>query len=65
MKCLDSDFLVAILRAKSDAESKMESLEHIYRHSISEQEVENAVNGRILIRSTTRKAEKLKEVIKI
>ena len=39
------------------------SLEHIYRHSISEQEVEKAVNGRILIRSTTRKAEKLKEVI--
>ena len=37
----------------------MESLEHIYRHSISEQEVEKAVNGRILIRSTTRKAEKL------
>nr|CAI64078.1 hypothetical protein [uncultured archaeon]CBH36602.1 hypothetical protein BSM_00790 [uncultured archaeon] len=37
------------------------SLEHIYRHSISEQEVENAVNGRILIRSTTRKAEKLSE----
>ena|GEM_PF-1185609 len=35
------------------------SLEHIYRHSISEQEVEKAVNGRILIRSTTRKAEKL------
>ena len=39
------------------------SLEHIYRHSISEQEVEKAVNGRILIRNTTRKAEKLKEVI--
>ncbi|MEA2052901.1 MAG: hypothetical protein U9O90_08810 [Euryarchaeota archaeon] len=37
------------------------SLEHIYRHSISEQEVEKAVNGRILIRSTTRKAEKLKD----
>ena len=35
------------------------SLEHIYRHSISEQEVEKAVNGRILIRSTTIKAEKL------
>ena len=27
MKCLDTDFLVAILRAKSDAESKMESLD--------------------------------------
>ena len=37
------------------------SLEHIYRHSISEQELENGVNGRILIRSTTRKAEKLSE----
>ncbi len=39
------------------------SLEHIYRHNILEKEVENAVNGRILIRSTSRKAEKLKEVI--
>jgi uncharacterized DUF497 family protein len=39
------------------------SLEHIFRHSISEKEVENAVNGRILIRSTSRKGEKLKEVI--
>ena len=27
MKCLDTDFLVAILRAKNDAESKMESLD--------------------------------------
>jgi predicted nucleic acid-binding protein len=27
VKCLDSDFLVAILRANSDAESKMESLD--------------------------------------
>jgi uncharacterized DUF497 family protein len=39
------------------------SLEHIYRHNISEKEVENAVNGRILIRSTSRKGEKLKKVI--
>ena len=29
MKCIDSDFLVAILRAKSDAESKMESLDAV------------------------------------
>nr|CAI64077.1 hypothetical protein [uncultured archaeon] len=27
MKCLDTDFLVAILRAKSDAESTKESLD--------------------------------------
>ena len=39
------------------------SLEHIYRHGISEKEVQNAVNGRILIRSTSRKREKLKEVV--
>ena len=39
------------------------SLEHIYRHNISEREVENAVNGRILIRCISRKGEKLKEVI--
>ncbi|PXF59819.1 MAG: hypothetical protein C4B59_10440 [Candidatus Methanogaster sp.] len=39
------------------------TLDHIYRHRISEKEVENAVNGRILIRNTSRKGEKLKEVI--
>ena len=39
------------------------SSDHIYRHNISEKEVENAVNGRILIRDTSRKEEKLKEVI--
>ncbi|CAD6494315.1 MAG: hypothetical protein FFODKBPE_00670 [Candidatus Argoarchaeum ethanivorans] len=39
------------------------SSDHIYRHNISEKEVENAVNGRILIRNTSRKEEKLKEVI--
>ena len=27
MKCLDTDFLVAILRGKDDAKSKMESLD--------------------------------------
>ncbi|CAD6491539.1 MAG: hypothetical protein CHKLHMKO_00146 [Candidatus Argoarchaeum ethanivorans] len=39
------------------------SSDHIYRHNISEKEVENVVNGRILIRNTSRKEEKLKEVI--
>ncbi len=39
------------------------SLDHVHRHNISEKEVENAVNGRILIRSISRKGEKLKEVI--
>jgi len=35
----------------------------MYRHGVSDMEVENAVNGRILIRNTSRKGEKLKEVI--
>ena len=39
------------------------SLDHIYRHGVSDKEVENAVKRRILIRNTSRKGEKLKEVI--
>ncbi len=39
------------------------SLDHIHRHGVSDKEVENVVNGRILIRNTSRKGEKLKEVI--
>ncbi|RJS69924.1 BrnT family toxin [Methanophagales archaeon] len=39
------------------------SLDHISKHEISEKEVERAVNGRILIRNTSRKGKKLKEVI--
>ena len=39
------------------------SSDHIHRHNIYPKEVENAVNGRILIRNTSRGGERLKEVI--
>ncbi len=39
------------------------SLDHISKHKIYEKEVERAVNGRILIRNTSRKGKKLKKVI--
>ena len=39
------------------------SPDHIRRHNVYPKEVENAVNGRILIRNTSREGERLKEVI--
>ena len=39
------------------------SSDHIRRHNVYPKEVENAVNGRILIRNTSREGEWLKEVI--
>jgi len=39
------------------------SSDHIRRHNVSPKEVENAVNGRILIRNTSKEGERLKEVI--
>ena len=39
------------------------SPDHIRRHNVYPKEVENAVNGRILIRNTSRDGARLKEVI--
>ena len=39
------------------------SPDHIHRHNVSPKEVENSVNGRILIRNTSREMERFKEVI--
>jgi hypothetical protein len=39
------------------------SSDHIRRHNVHPKKVENAVNGRILIRNTSREGERLKEVI--
>jgi len=39
------------------------SSDHIRRHNVYPKEVENAVNGRILIRNTSREGERLREVI--
>jgi len=39
------------------------SSDHIRRHNVYPKEVENAVNGRILIRNTSRDGARLKEVI--
>lgn len=39
------------------------TLRHISEHNVSSREVEIAINGRVLIRSISRKGEKLKELI--
>ncbi len=62
MKCLDSDFLVAILRAKSDAESKMESLD---AEGYNATTTINAFELFYGAHKSTKKTKNIKEVFKL
>ncbi len=62
MKCLDTDFLVALLRGKSDAKSKMESLDAEGHNATT---TINAFELFYGAHKSTKRAKNLKEVFKL
>ncbi len=62
MKCLDTDFLVAILRGKNDAKSKMESLDAEGRNATT---TINAFELFFGAHKSTKRAKNVKEVFKL
>ena len=62
MKCLDTDFLVAILRGKNDAKSKMESLDAEGRNATT---TINAFELFYGAHKSAKRAKNLKEVFKL
>lgn len=62
MKCLDTDFLVALLRGKNDAKSKMDSLDAEGRNATT---TINAFELFYGAHKSTKRAKNLKEVFKL
>ncbi|MGB2729015.1 MAG: type II toxin-antitoxin system VapC family toxin [Halobacteriota archaeon] len=62
MKCLDTDFLVAILRGKNDAKSKMESLDAEGRNATT---TINAFELFFGAHKSTKKTKNVREVFKL
>ena len=62
VKCLDTDFLVALLRGKNDAESKMEALDAEERNATT---TINAFELFFGAHKSTKRAKNLKEVFKL
>ena len=62
MKCLDTDFLVALLRGKNNAKSKMDSLDAEGRNATT---TINALELFYGAHKSTKRAKNLKEVFKL